>query len=57
MGVKELWSLKVPRIVVEPPGPKVREILEAAGFPSAYRHPLAAEAGGIWIMIWMEMFS
>ncbi|MCD6480251.1 aminotransferase class III-fold pyridoxal phosphate-dependent enzyme [Candidatus Bathyarchaeota archaeon] len=50
MGTEELWSLKAPRIVVEPPGPKVREILEAAGLPpSAYRHPLAAEAGGIWI--------
>lgn len=48
--MEELWSLRSPRIMVEPPGPKVRQLLEARGFPPiAYRHPIAAETGGIWI--------
>jgi len=50
MTTVDLRSLKVPRIEVKPPGPKVREIFKMAGLePSRYSQPLMEEAGGIFI--------
>ena len=48
--MEDLRRLKAPRIVVNPPGPKVREILEAAGLgPSQYAQPIMEDAGGIFV--------
>jgi 4-aminobutyrate aminotransferase len=46
---KGLWGLKAPKIVVEPPGPRVRGLLEAAGLPPTFLQPIAEKAEGIWI--------
>lgn len=46
----DLSALNAPRIVVEPPGPKVRELLKKAGLPpTQYFQPIMEEAGGIFI--------
>jgi len=45
----ELGALSAPRIVVEPPGPRVREILKMSGVGSRYEHPIVDEARGIFI--------
>jgi len=44
-----LWNLKTPKIVVKPPGPRVRALLERAGLAPPHLHPIADEAGGVWI--------
>lgn len=46
----DIGALNAPRIVVEPPGPKVRELLKMAGIPpTRYFQPIMEEAGGIFI--------
>jgi len=46
----DLNALNAPRIVVEPPGPKVREILRMGGQnPTEYVQPIVEEARGIFI--------
>jgi len=43
-------TLTAPKIVVDPPGPKVRELLKRAGLPpTQYFQPILEEAGGIFI--------
>jgi len=46
----ELSGLNSPKIIVKPPGPKVRELLKMAGLsPTQYFQPIMEEAGGIFI--------
>jgi len=46
----ELSCLNSPKIIVKPPGPKVRELLKMAGLPpTQYFQPIMEKAGGIFI--------
>lgn len=44
-----LGSIKAPKIVVKPPGPRVKALLEKAGLPPTSIYPIIEEAEGIWI--------
>ena len=49
-NLNDLSTLVAPKIVVNPPGPRVREFLKRAGLPpTQYFQPILEEAGGIFI--------
>jgi 4-aminobutyrate aminotransferase len=47
--MEKLWNNTHPKIIVEPPGPVTRRILESAGLPADFGTPITKRSEGIWI--------